>query len=215
VSSSRTFATGGGGGGVDASSQQADRMPAVSDEIDVGWYDRWDEEVLPDEAAESERRSRILAALAEDGDDKVKGPSGAKVYERKVDKWGRAYGLGKRKAAVARVLIKPGSGLMLVNKKLAPLYFDARIRWMNQMIAPFEATNTLCQFDVMANVAGGGKTGQAEAIKLGIARALQAWNPDFRPLLRKEYLLTRDPRVVEEKKAGRPKAHKRKQWVKR
>ncbi len=124
------------------------------------------------------------------------------------------YATGKRKTAIARVWIIPGSGNITVNKKAFDDYFDvdtARII----VERPFVITGTLGKFDVKATVKGGGKSAQAEAIRHGIAKALLEVNPEFRPTLKKEGLITRDARVKERKKYGLAGARKRYQYSKR
>ncbi|VAX26099.1 SSU ribosomal protein S9p (S16e) [hydrothermal vent metagenome] len=122
--------------------------------------------------------------------------------------------VGRRKNAVARVILRSGSGNVTVNKKEIEKYFPLKTN-RNDVILPFTITETLGTYDVLANVKGGGYTGQSEAIRLGISRALIEINPDFRPTLKAEGLLTRDPRMVERKKYGQPKARKRFQFSKR
>ena len=122
--------------------------------------------------------------------------------------------IGRRKTSVARVILKEGSGKVSVNGK----DFEAAIpQSLNRAdaLSPFRVTSTEGVYDVKVNVDGGGITGQAQAIRLGISRALIEINPEFRPLLRKEGFLTRDPRMVERKKYGQPKARKRFQFSKR
>jgi len=124
------------------------------------------------------------------------------------------YATGKRKSAIARVWIIPGSGNITVNKKAFDEYFDvdtARII----VERPFVITGTLGKFDVKTTVRGGGKSAQAEAIRHGIAKALLEVNPEFRPTLKKEGLITRDARVKERKKYGLAGARKRYQYSKR
>ncbi len=124
------------------------------------------------------------------------------------------YATGKRKTAIARVWIIPGSGNITVNKKAFDDYFDvdtARII----VERPFVVTGTLGKFDVKTTVRGGGKSAQAEAIRHGIAKALLEVNPEFRPALKKEGLITRDARVKERKKYGLAGARKRYQYSKR
>jgi small subunit ribosomal protein S9 len=122
--------------------------------------------------------------------------------------------LGRRKTSVARVYLSKGTGNVVVNKKDYKEFFpvDTLQAKINR---PFELTNTLNQFDVKVNVDGGGFNGQAEAIRLGIARALVELDPEFKPLLKSEGLMTRDPRMVERKKPGQPKARKKFQFSKR
>lgn len=122
--------------------------------------------------------------------------------------------IGRRKTSVARVYVRPGSGKITVNKKDANEYFstDVMVYKVNQ---PFLLTETVGQYDVTVNVFGGGNTGQAEAIRLGISRALCEINEEFRLALKPEGLLTRDARMVERKKPGQKKARKKFQFSKR
>ena len=133
---------------------------------------------------------------------------------RLVDGQGRAYATGRRKAAVARVWVRPGSGKVWVNGGPLDALF-ASVARRGDVLSPFAVTATLGKFDVRATVCGGGSTGQAQAVRHGLARALQAWDPALRPPLKAAGLLTRDPRVVERKKPGKAKARKSFQWVKR
>jgi small subunit ribosomal protein S9 len=121
---------------------------------------------------------------------------------------------GRRKNAVARVYLKEGNGKVTINKRDVSEYFNTMIlRYrVNQ---PFMITQTEGKFDVNVNVHGGGYTGQAEAIRLGIARALVDRDPEMKPLLKAESLMTRDPRMVERKKFGQKKARKKFQFSKR
>jgi small subunit ribosomal protein S9 len=130
------------------------------------------------------------------------------------DELGRAYATGKRKNAIARVWIKPGSGKVIVNGKELNIYFA---RPVLQMILrqPFTISGTEDQFDVMATVVGGGLSGQAGAVKHGVSKALQLYDPSLRPALKAAGFLTRDSRVVERKKYGRAKARKSFQFSKR
>jgi small subunit ribosomal protein S9 len=132
----------------------------------------------------------------------------------KLDEFGRAYATGKRKNAVARVWIKPGTGTIRVNGRDSPVYFARPVLRMiiNQ---PFVTTNRFGQFDVMCTVVGGGLSGQAGAVRHGISRALTYYEPGLRPLLKSQGFLTRDSRVVERKKYGRHKARRRPQYSKR
>lgn len=122
--------------------------------------------------------------------------------------------LGRRKTSIARVYLTPGTGKFEVNGRESKTYFPT-IVLQHSINQAFEVTSTLGQFDVVCNVAGGGITGQADAIKLGVARALVAHNPELKPALKAEGLMTRDPRMVERKKPGQKKARKRFQFVKR
>jgi len=122
--------------------------------------------------------------------------------------------IGRRKTAIARISLTPGKGQITVNGRSFTEYFPSEILQIvvNQ---PFALTNTLGSFDVKANVDGGGIKGQAEALRLAISRALQTQDSELRSPLKKEGFLTRDPRMVERKKAGRRKARKRFQFSKR
>lgn len=122
--------------------------------------------------------------------------------------------IGRRKNAVARVYLRSGKGNVLVNKREFDKYFPLKTH-RDDVMLPLTLTETLGKYDIYANVRGGGVSGQAEAIRLGIARALIAINEEFRPTLKSEGLLTRDPRMVERKKYGQPKARKRFQFSKR
>ncbi len=130
------------------------------------------------------------------------------------DKLGRAYATGKRKNAIARVWVKPGSGKVVVNGKEMAAYFA---RPVLQMILkqPFTVANVEGQFDVYATVVGGGLSGQAGAVKHGISKALQLYEPALRTALKAAGFLTRDSRVVERKKYGKPKARRSFQFSKR
>ena len=138
----------------------------------------------------------------------------APLPEPKIDDLGRAYATGKRKTAVARVWIKPGSGKISVNGKDHTEYFG---RAVLQMIIkqPLVAAERNDQFDVVCTVTGSGPSGQAGAVRHGIARALTFYEPGLRPVLKKEGFLTRDSRVVERKKYGRKKARRSFQFSKR
>jgi small subunit ribosomal protein S9 len=137
-----------------------------------------------------------------------------KVREPKLDKQGRAYGTGRRKNATARVWLKPGRGKVIVNGREQDVYFgrQTHLLVLNQ---PFLIVNRVNQFDVMCTVSGGGLSGQAGAIRHGISRALQYFEPDLRAPLKAAGMLTRDARAVERKKIGLHKARRAKQWVKR
>jgi small subunit ribosomal protein S9 len=122
--------------------------------------------------------------------------------------------IGRRKTSVARVILRNGSGKITVNKKEFEKAFPLLAN-RNDIKKPLDVTESASKYDILVNVRGGGFTGQAQAIRLGIARALVDLNPDYRPALKSEGLLTRDPRMVERKKYGRPKARKRFQFSKR
>ncbi len=122
--------------------------------------------------------------------------------------------VGRRKTAVARVILKNGNGKFTINKKGFEEFFPQLLS-REDILLPFKVTETEGKYDVNVNVNGGGITGQAQSVRLGIARALIELNPEYRPALKAEGLLTRDPRMVERKKYGRPKARKRFQFSKR
>ncbi|MEQ1890718.1 MAG: 30S ribosomal protein S9 [Alphaproteobacteria bacterium] len=134
--------------------------------------------------------------------------------EPKIDSLGRSYATGKRKNAIARVWIKPGSGRFSINGRELATYFA---RPVLQMILrqPFEVSRRLGQFDVFCTVKGGGLSGQAGAVRHGISKALTYYEPDLRPVLKLSGFLTRDSRVVERKKYGHAKARRSFQFSKR
>ncbi len=138
----------------------------------------------------------------------------APKYEKKVDGQGRAYATGKRKDAVARVWVKPGSGKVIVNTRPVEVYFARPVlRMMIQQ--PLVASNRQGQFDVICTVSGGGLSGQAGAVRHGLSKALTNYEPELRGVLKKGGFLTRDSRVVERKKYGRAKARRSFQFSKR
>jgi len=124
------------------------------------------------------------------------------------------YGTGRRKRAVARVRLYPGTGSIVVNDKPVDEYFSREVDRL-QVREPLKATSTLDQFNVMVKVLGGGVTGQAGAVSHGIARALLVANPEMRQALRSKDLLRRDPREKERKKPGLKRARKAPQYTKR
>ena len=135
-------------------------------------------------------------------------------YVQKLDKQGRAYATGKRKNAVARVWIKPGSGKIVINTRTIEVYFARPVlRMLIQQ--PFQIANRAGQYDVVCTVSGGGLSGQAGALRHGISRALTYFEPDLRGVLKKGGFMTRDSRVVERKKYGRKKARRSFQFSKR
>jgi small subunit ribosomal protein S9 len=138
----------------------------------------------------------------------------APVHVQKLDKQGRAYATGKRKNAIARVWVKPGSGKITVNGKDFNLFFA---RPVLQMILqqPIIAAARKDQYDVVATVSGGGLSGQAGAVRHGISKALTDYEPELRAVLKKGGFLTRDSRVVERKKYGKAKARRSFQFSKR
>ncbi len=134
--------------------------------------------------------------------------------EPQIDDLGRAYATGRRKESVARVWIKRGSGKVQVNGKTQEEYFgrQTHLLVLNQ---PFLITDRVGQFDITCTVKGGGLSGQAGAIRHGLSRALENFEPELRGALKKAGMLTRDARVVERKKIGKHKARRSKQWAKR
>lgn len=138
----------------------------------------------------------------------------AKPREPKIDAQGRAYATGRRKESVARVWIKRGSGRVVVNGIAQDQYFGRKslLLVLNQ---PFLETGQINAFDVVATVKGGGKSGQAGAVRHGISRALDNFDPALHTALKKAGMLTRDSRMVERKKVGKHKARRTKQWAKR
>jgi small subunit ribosomal protein S9 len=134
--------------------------------------------------------------------------------EPQIDAQGRAYATGKRKNAIARVWIKPGSGKITVNGRDELVYFARPVLRMI-LRQPSEAAGRLNQYDIVATVSGGGLSGQAGAVRHGLSKALTYFEPDLRPVLKKGGFLTRDSRVVERKKYGRAKARRSFQFSKR
>lgn len=121
---------------------------------------------------------------------------------------------GRRKTAVARLYMKAGKGAFTVNKLAMDAYFTTAVL-QYKINQPFMLTETIGQYDINVNVDGGGITGQAEAIRLAISKALIEINPDWKPALKQQGLTTRDPRMVERKKFGQKKARKKSQFSKR
>ncbi|MBX3575560.1 MAG: 30S ribosomal protein S9 [Rhizobiaceae bacterium] len=154
-----------------------------------------------------------LSSLADLGAAKP-AAAAAPVHVQKLDKSGRAYATGKRKDAIARVWVKPGSGKIVVNEKDFNSYFA---RPVLQMILkqPIIAANRDGQFDIIATVTGGGLSGQAGAVRHGISKALTYYEPGLRSVLKKGGFLTRDSRTVERKKYGKAKARRSFQFSKR
>ncbi len=159
--------------------------------------------------------AETLSSLAELGGKAIASEAvEAPIHVQKLDAHGRAYATGKRKNAIARVWIKPGKGQTIVNGKALDVYFARPVLRMilNQ---PLVIANRSTQYDVNVTVAGGGLSGQAGAVRHGIAKALTYYEPDLRPSLKKEGFLTRDARVVERKKYGHKKARRSFQFSKR
>ncbi len=141
-------------------------------------------------------------------------PGDAPVHVQKLDKLGRAYATGKRKNAVARVWLKPGKGQATVNGKPLDQYFARPVLRMI-LSQPLVIADRITQYDISVTVVGGGLSGQAGAVRHGIAKALTYYEPELRPSLKKEGFLTRDARVVERKKYGHRKARASFQFSKR
>ncbi len=162
-------------------------------------------------AAVAADASKSDAPAATEGDTPADAPA---KKEPKVDALGRAYGTGRRKDAVARVWIRPGTGKVVVNGKDQTDFF---CRQTHRLILnqPFLVVDRVGKFDVMATVKGGGLSGQAGAVRHGISRALENFEPTLRPALKKAGMMTRDDRIVERKKVGKHKARRTKQWAKR
>jgi small subunit ribosomal protein S9 len=138
----------------------------------------------------------------------------APLREQQLDKYGRAYATGRRKDAVARVWLKPGSGRIVINGREQEVYF-ARPTLRLIINQVFDVTDRRGQYDVEATVKGGGLSGQAGAVRHGISTALTRYEPALRTTVKREGFLTRDPRVVERKKYGRAKARRSFQFSKR
>jgi small subunit ribosomal protein S9 len=138
----------------------------------------------------------------------------APKYIQKLDKQGRSYATGKRKNAVARVWVKPGGGVITVNERAIEVFFARPVlRMLIQQ--PLIAANRATQYDIVCTVSGGGLSGQAGAVRHGLAKALMNFEPDLRGALKRGGFLTRDSRVVERKKYGKAKARRSFQFSKR
>ncbi|WP_298958447.1 30S ribosomal protein S9 [uncultured Methylobacterium sp.] len=142
------------------------------------------------------------------------GENEAPVHVQKLDAQGRAYATGKRKDAVARVWIKPGAGKITVNDRPIDTYFARPVLRM-LLQQPLQIVDRIDQYDIVVTVAGGGLSGQAGAVRHGLAKALTYYEPELRSPLKREGFLTRDARVVERKKYGRKKARRSFQFSKR
>jgi small subunit ribosomal protein S9 len=172
---------------------------------------------VPDAAANAPAVEAPAEAGAP-GDDQGVSTQGSQIQavlrEQQLDKHGRAYATGRRKDAVARVWLKPGSGKIVVNGREQEVYF-ARPTLRLIINQVFDVTDRRGQYDVEATVKGGGLSGQAGAVRHGISTALTRFEPALRTTVKREGFLTRDPRVVERKKYGRAKARKSFQFSKR
>ena len=156
-----------------------------------------------------------LQSLADLNRSNVESPeNAAPVHVQKLDAQGRAYATGKRKDAVARVWIKPGTGQVVVNGRAVEVYFARPVLRMI-LRQPLTIANRVDQSDITVSVHGGGLSGQAGAVRHGLSKALTYYEPELRSSLKREGFLTRDPRVVERKKYGRKKARRSFQFSKR
>ncbi|HEU0097298.1 MAG TPA: 30S ribosomal protein S9 [Allosphingosinicella sp.] len=169
-------------------------------------------------AADAPATSAERAERAESKDDQGVSTQGPQIQavlrEQQLDKQGRAYATGRRKDAVARVWLKPGSGKITVNGRDQEVYF-ARPTLRLIINQVFDVTERRGQYDVVATVKGGGLSGQAGAVRHGISTALSRYEPELRNAVKREGFLTRDPRVVERKKYGKAKARRSFQFSKR
>ena len=158
--------------------------------------------------------AEVLQSLSQLGDVAKPAQPEAPVHVKKVDAQGRAYATGKRKNAIARVWIKPGSGKITVNTRDQEVYFARPVlRLILQQ--PLMLVDRMTQYDVIVTVKGGGLSGQAGAVRHGISKALTYYEPALRPVLKPHGFLTRDSRVVERKKYGKAKARRSFQFSKR
>ena|SRR5690606_892490 len=163
----------------------------------------------------SELNTLAGSAVADAAESPVAAPSTPAVLrEQEIDAQGRAYATGRRKDAVARVWLKPGSGKVVVNGREQEVYF-ARPSLRLVINQPFQVAGREGQYDVIATVKGGGLSGQAGAVKHGISQALAKYEPALRGMVKAAGFLTRDSRVVERKKYGRAKARRSFQFSKR
>ena len=155
---------------------------------------------------------QTLTSLSELGE--TAAAEAAPVAEPQIDDLGRSYGTGRRKDAVARVWMSRGKGVVIVNGKPLTEYFARPVLQM-MLMQPFAIADRLNQYDIKCTVKGGGLSGQAGAVRHGLSRALVAYEPELRSILKKNGFLTRDARVVERKKYGRRKARRSFQFSKR
>ena len=200
--------------GADAKTEGTDAKTADAKAADAKTADAKAADAKTEGAAEPQ--TQTLSDLSELRQ-AVEGPPAVEtvtVVEPKLDAQGRAYATGKRKDAVARVWIKPGTGAITVNGRDWETYFARPVLRM-LIRQPFAAANRTGQYDVNCTVKGGGLSGQAGAVRHGVAKALSAFEPDLRPTLKTGGFLTRDSRVVERKKYGRHKARRSHQFSKR
>lgn len=179
--------------------------------------DKKDEEIVKDlkdigDAVKAEAGAED--APKETKEEKPSEEAAAGPKEPKIDSLGRSYATGRRKESVARVWLKKGKGQVIVNGKTQDAYFGRKTHLLilNQ---PFLVVGRVNEFDVVCTVKGGGLSGQAGAVRHGISRALENFEPALRTPLKKAGMLTRDARMVERKKIGKHKARRSKQWAKR
>jgi small subunit ribosomal protein S9 len=158
--------------------------------------------------------AEVLQSLDQLGGVVASAEPAAPVHVQKLDAQGRAYATGKRKNAIARVWLKPGTGKVTINGRDILVYFARPVLRMI-LQQPIGVVNRVDQYDVVATVTGGGLSGQAGAMRHGISKALTYFEPELRTPLKKEGFLTRDSRVVERKKYGRAKARRSFQFSKR
>ncbi|HXS48677.1 MAG TPA: 30S ribosomal protein S9 [Sphingomicrobium sp.] len=171
--------------------------------------------VETDAVAPAPAEAADAAPAADDQGVSTQGPQiQAVLREQQLDKYGRAYATGRRKDAVARVWLKPGTGKIVINGREQEVYF-ARPTLRLIINQVFDVTDRRGQYDVEATVVGGGLSGQAGAVRHGISTALTRYEPALRTTVKREGFLTRDPRVVERKKYGRAKARRSFQFSKR
>ena len=171
--------------------------------------------VETDAVAPAPAEASETAPAADDQGVSTQGPQiQAVLREQQLDKYGRAYATGRRKDAVARVWLKPGTGKIVINGREQEVYF-ARPTLRLIINQVFDVTDRRGQYDVEATVVGGGLSGQAGAVRHGISTALTRYEPALRTTVKREGFLTRDPRVVERKKYGRAKARRSFQFSKR
>ncbi len=202
--------------GADAKTEGADAKTEGTDAKTEGTDAKTEAATEAATVAAAEPQTQTLTDLA-DLRQAVEGPpppETATVAEPKLDAQGRAYATGKRKDAVARVWIKPGNGAIIVNGRDWKTYFARPV--LRMLIGqPLAAANRTGQYDVNCTVKGGGLSGQAGAVRHGVAKALSLFEPPLRPTLKTGGFLTRDSRVVERKKYGRHKARRSHQFSKR
>lgn len=204
------------------SSEEEPPSDSSSTRVDGTWYGfDGDFEELNEDGEEKWRIALRKAVEPENakkksaGDDDDENARNKILREPEIDELGRSYATGRRKTSTARVWVSQGEDCSFsVNGKHMADYF--KVQYMKEdLLGPFMVTNQLGKFHVHCTVKGGGIAGQAGAIRHGMSRALEKFNPELRPELKKAGYLTRDPRMVERKKPGQPKARKKFQWVKR